>query len=129
MKHKVSELEGDLLNAAVAQAQGLEWRHHDGYLKIKHQDLSGMRPGWIAYTPADAWMDGGPIIERERIAVEHEPTERRIHVPPAHDNLPPWHAWVTHPNGLRSVAFGDTPLIAAMRAFVASRFGEEVELP
>ena len=54
---------------------------------------------------------GGPIIERERIAL----------LPGV--GLPDWSA-VKAPNFKASA---DTPLIAAMRCFVASKFGEEVE--
>ena len=48
MKHKVAELEGALLDAAVAMAEGL--------------DADLVRGG---YAPSRRWHDGGPIIERE----------------------------------------------------------------
>ena len=53
-KHKVSELEGALLDAAVAKAEGrLEawWNTNEAY--------------------SVEWSDGGPIIERERIEMAH----------------------------------------------------------
>lgn len=41
-----------------------------------------------------------------------------------------WRAWVGDGDSLPSIeGRADTPLIAAMRAYVASKLGEEVELP
>lgn len=62
------------------------------------------------WSPSEAWEQGGPIIERERI---------NLHA----THLEDWRAW-TDPNG--RIDRGDTPLIAAMRAYVSSKFGEEV---
>lgn len=66
------------------------------------------------------WSQGGPIIEKEGIAVARNPTE--------------WCAY--RPDGLIHSAIrwtgkktGPTPLIAAMRCFVASRLGDEVDVP
>jgi hypothetical protein len=59
------------------------------------------------------WLLSGPIIERERIT------------PHAHDNGD----WVAQVRGYDSEESGPTPLIAAMRCYVASKLGEEVEVP
>lgn len=67
------------------------------------------RPVPKAYT--SDWAEGGPIIERER-----------MHLIPSAGR---WHAAPQHGPGSGT---GPTPLIAAMRAFVASKLGEEVEL-
>jgi len=58
------------------------------------------------------WAQGGPIIERERIDVLYEHDLRWIAVPQ---------------KGIES--YGPTPLIAAMRCYVASKLGDEVEIP
>ena len=58
------------------------------------------------------WAQGGPIIERERIDLQGDGDGGWI----ACDNLNPEQA-------------GPTPLIAAMRCFVASKLGDEVEVP
>ena len=58
------------------------------------------------------WAEGGPIIERERIDVLYEHDLRWIAVPQ---------------KGIES--YGPTPLIAAMRCYVASKLGDEVEIP
>jgi hypothetical protein len=58
------------------------------------------------------WGNAGPIIERERINLQYRDGG----------------VWQAHHNGGWS-QFGPTPLLAAMRAYCAAVFGEEVELP
>ena len=59
------------------------------------------------------WAQGGPIIEREKIGVWWDGV---------------WHAKY---DGCRpdQVQDAHTPLIAAMRCYVASKLGDEVEIP
>lgn len=114
--HKTSELEGDPLDAAVALAEG--------------HPLGG---GYSTF-----WHHGGPIIERERIATAP--------IGPADGRAAgiSWCAWVESKNDAelerengyfernvdsKAPGRGPTPLIAAMRAFVASKMGDTVELP
>ena len=61
------------------------------------------------------WKEGGPIIEREKIGLTYS------------DSIPCWYA--TSQQGKRFLRLGDTPLIAAMRCYVASKLGDEVEIP
>lgn len=71
--------------------------------------------GWIGrdeHLYSTDWSQGGPIIERERIAVQFGPQ---------------WTA--VHNRRLGRPSYGPTPLIAAMRCFVTSRLGEELEIP
>jgi hypothetical protein len=116
--HKVSELEGGQLDYWVAKAEGKSspglYRGERGETFCSLHDSV-----YHVYAPSTGWADGGPIIERERIAVAEART-----VPPS------WSAWIRGvpwhddtPDG-----FGPTPLIAAMRAYVAAKYGEEVEL-
>lgn len=116
MKHKVSELEGTLLDAAVAKAAGFPL---DGDGDRLDERTNGGAPS--PFHPSTDWRDGGPIIERERINVEWGP-----------DRGEPYDIWQAHIYGESvnkwSEGEGDTPLIAAMRAYCASKFGEEVEL-
>ena len=59
------------------------------------------------------WSQGGPIIEREGISLTQ------------FNDYPQWTA--NHP---QSICYdGPTPLIAAMRCYVASRLGAEVDVP
>lgn len=113
----VEQLIGDDLNMAVALADGHPVRrstikHAPGI----HEQWPGGNWEWIRQ-PSTAWEHGGPIIERERMAVDYLDEE--------------WHAWSPTArkfNGDRSDASGPTLLIAAMRAYVASKFGESIEL-
>jgi hypothetical protein len=64
---------------------------------------------WIAYSTD--WAQGGPIIEREGLSITHQVGRWAAQTD---DDL---------------FAYGPTPLIAAMRCFVASKLGDEVEIP
>jgi hypothetical protein len=57
------------------------------------------------------WAQGGPIIEREKITIEWTGED--------------WMGYIRHDEEF----FGPTPLIAAMRCYVASVLGNEVEIP
>ena len=57
------------------------------------------------------WEHGGPIIEREKITTEWTGED--------------WMAYIRHDDEF----FGPTPLIAAMRCYVASNLGDEINLP
>ena len=112
MKHKTEELEGELLNAAVAKAEGLPVHPGPGRFMV----AAPIAQRWAhEFDWAGSWKDGGPIIERERITIIW-----------AREN-----GWLGRCNSHWQVPeeLGPTPLIAAMRAYVASRFGDEVELP
>ena len=135
MKHKVSELTGGLLDAAVVAArrtEGPDIRHQFSTHRV-YGDACRAYPGGAAYSPSTDWSQGGPIIEREGIAIA--PYEHGIGEPSM------WVAWVeerqhqaTFDSYFERGIFDDnsrghTPLIAAMRAYVCSKLGEEVELP
>lgn len=88
-------------------------------MKIKTSELSGADLDWAVsqiegkykYYSID-WYAAGPIIERERIRIE----PRGVWCA-AHDSFE-W-GWMS----------GPTPIIAAMRCYVASKLGDEVEIP
>jgi hypothetical protein len=119
MKHKTADLSGALLDAAVAKAEEslYELREVHGVLRCL-VDGDYYEPA-SALSDCSGWCDAGPIIERERINVCYDDQGGR--------ERGMWSAYIYDGNG--SMWFGETPLIAAMRAFVASRFGDEVELP
>lgn len=115
MKHRISELEGALLDAAVAKAEGYKWDVASDQ-RIRAQ-TRWPRSDEEIFEPSTDWADGGPIIERERIAICFG------------DNASGWLA--ASCAGMGDDEWGHcsrAPLIAAMRAYVASKFGEEVEL-
>jgi hypothetical protein len=111
----VADLVGDNLNIAVALADGHRVRrstieHASGI----HEQWPGGNWEWIRQ-PSTAWEHGGPLIERERIALEFLDDE--------------WCAWAPGPQRADGGdGRGQTPLVAAMRAYVASKFGERIEL-
>lgn len=122
---KVSELEGALLDYWVAQcnppdrAPG-EWHRlvpHSRGATCYYVGKDGDRRA--IYSPSSRWEQGGPIIERERIIIAPAGS------PPDGDYE--WRAqYPKHPRDEWN-CYGPTPLVAAMRAFVLDRFGEEVE--
>lgn len=156
MKHKVAELEGSLLDAAVALANGWKWSevrepnpHVDGWGRdlpgtaapgsyvTDHQwvDQEGRKHGnKLAYDPSRDWRKGGPIIERERIAVlhvgGHEGFWQAGYEPQCDEGWRCDSGWMELPAiKLKHESSGTTLLIAAMRAYVCAKLGEEVELP
>lgn len=64
------------------------------------------------------WSQGGPIIDREEIGLGS-----------SDGSVWPLNTWIAaHPED-GAYFFGPTPLIAAMRCFVASKLGDEVDVP
>jgi hypothetical protein len=134
--HKVADLTGPLLDAAVAKADGLEFA-------IESQMTMTPRPTavWLttnrkadfskpSWRPSVDWSQGGQIIERERVLLEPSyagdpyPEDWLANIGP--QNYDGHYRRVTT---YRVTQLGPTPLIAAMRAYVASRFGATVQLP
>jgi hypothetical protein len=100
---KTSELTGAALDRKV----------HD----LLHPE-ERIKDGCTAPQYSTDWAQGGPIIEREKIAVL--PDEFSFG----------WEARTCHFDGEdEDVSKGETPLIAAMRCYVASKLGDEVEIP
>jgi len=106
---KVSELSGALLDYWVAVAQGnQEMRLRADACEIRiHPDFE-----FMPYSPSTAWAHGGPIIEREGMTVGTAVSDEC--------------AWRASYRLGESKCYGPTPLIAAMRAKVASHYGDEV---
>ena len=95
MKLKTSELQGEALDRMVAKYED------EMFFTFLRQ-------------PSTDWAQGGPIIEREKIALDTWGDE--------------WLATRIEGSAI-SEAIGPTPLIAAMRCYVASKLGDEVEVP
>jgi len=132
---KVSELSGAMLDYWVAKAEGIpvyicgeNWPGNGAVFAESFEravatvGLQGIQAGVFIerhgkaseWSPSQAWGHGGPIIERELIRLQ-----------PTHEG---WSAQIfVDAGGLFPVyGYGSTPLIATMRAYVASKFGEEV---
>ena len=129
---KTSELAGFALDWAVAKCEGYEIvrmrgneitfldRTEDGALSEKHINYS------------TDWSQGGPIIERESIFVLREQSGfkgRRLWAATSGANK----AIGLNDDSIKlyrdAFYFGPAPLIAAMRCYVASKLGNEVEIP
>lgn len=125
MKIKTSELTGTALNWAVGLADNRHIRQFiGGGLEARGRTESGAElPDeydiWMIWTPSASWAQGGPIIEREGIGLDYYPDG-------GHPQGGEWGA-LTNEGTVES--FGPTPLIAAMRCYVASKLGDEVEIP
>ena len=72
---------------------------------------------WQTYSPSTNWEQGGPIIEREKIEPRHV------------GNTFGWRAFLKFNNDPVICYSGPTFLVAAMRCYVASRLGDDVEIP
>lgn len=132
MKIKTSDLTGNALDWAVAKAEGVTL--HDfgrGALEAWVKDSLTGEDEYIAfYRPSTDWSQGGPIIEREGLWVhDHAAASPAI----AHLCTPDkkWFAFAKHSHDGTAPRcyYGETFLIAAMRAYVASKLGDEVDVP
>ena len=119
MRVKTSELLGASLDWAVAKCEGDEivldldgsWDSRT----ISHQHYS-KKLKFNNYRPSESWAQGGQIIEREGIQIQKHLS-----------------GWIALPIGAafseEEYQEGETPLIAAMRCYVANKLGEEVDIP
>ena len=94
---KTSELTGAALDWAVTKCEGFD-----------HKVTSNE---WGMWGWATDWAQGGPIIERERIELEHD-----------------GFIWWARIKADEEYS-GPTPLIAAMRCYVASKLGDTIDIP
>jgi len=87
------------------------------------------------YNYSTNWSQGGPILEREFIAVfsvETRPFEGQWaacvdrHQQSRFDNEEGDEMYTFYPSGL---SYGPTPLVAAMRCFVEDKLGDEIDIP
>ena len=103
MRIKTSELSGAQLDWAVGKCRGITLELH----------------GIVPYSTD--WAHGGPVIEQEVINLGRHTWDDSGVI-----------RWGASKAGLFQGApfsVGPTPLIAAMRCYVASKLGNEVEIP
>lgn len=115
---KTSELTGAALDWAVAICEEPN---------IAKRIDKKRDPSLISFfNPSTDWAQGGPIIEREKIKVfpnvggtwSAQIRHTEAHPLVSHPVLAGW-----------TNSSGQTPLIAAMRCYVASKFGDDMEIP
>lgn len=115
VKVKTQDLSGAALDWAVGVAIGLELKVPDGFI----------RPYWhmggemycSKFQPSTDWSQGGRLIESHQVS---------LHCPQTTDDV--WAAWIITDKG-EVVQAGDTAMIAACRAIVAAKLGDEVDVP
>jgi len=78
---------------------------------------------YLCESASTNWAQGGPIIERECIATY---ASGACSVTPKNPDY--WVAEILDTEEMIT-QYGPTPLIAAMRCYVASKLGDEVEIP
>ena len=125
MKIKTDELVDRALDYAVALCLGGTSFFYDTvatyWITINGKERS-LSKGWDAqsFSPSTNWAHGGPIIEREKIDI-YQSTGRVCAA-----------MWENLPGGGKLIAEAKdcpTPLIAAMRCYVASKLGDRIEVP
>ena len=140
---RTSELQGAALDWAVAKCEGYTGLHKIAG-RMPHEPQLGIWPPRKEYGVMDLWELGfstdwakaGPIIERERIHLTAYHRSWGAYAWPNHTGEP----WPTDyeervrlskgkPASEMLLRHGSTPLIAAMRCYVASKLGDEVDVP
>lgn len=134
---KVSELTGAKLDYWVAVALGDRIARIVGAEEHERCETRfGEQWPWNRFMPSRAWMDGGPVMEKAAIGWRDCNPSASVHVG-AHKGLSsvegqPWEAWFCDdgPEGgnvvHQHVQVGRTMLEASMRAYVVSKYGDEV---
>lgn len=106
-----SELSGSALDWAVAKCEEKHVVAAERLDGIVLKDTS-----YEKYSPSSDWLLAGPIIERENIGLNEDTGE--------------WYGDICPDRGGdHIVTIGPTPLIAAMRCYVASKLGDTIEIP
>ena len=120
MKVRIAEAEGPTLDWAVAKCLGWvtyptdsiehgDWYHTNAAIAPHGYEHNRVHRG--NFKPSTDWSQGGPIIERERIEVI------------IWQDI--WSAMMRS----STQQDGPTPLIAAMRCYVANKLGDEIDVP
>lgn len=110
---KISDLNGPALDWAVAKGED------DAEIEIQDGVCVWFEDDYKLWSPSTNWSQGGPIIEREFIEL----------VTTTRNNEELWEAMGRGFGEDSPIAYGPTPLIAAMRCHVTSKLGETVMVP
>jgi hypothetical protein len=134
---KTSELTGAVLDWAVSKCGDCSVYLRRDFIKARHKHLESsaniafhleyqsndpiigdIESGATTPLPSYStdWSQGGPIIEREKISL-------------LAFGLVDWKATFDYGGSSTSDQYGPTPLIAALRCYVTSKLGDNVEIP
>jgi hypothetical protein len=104
------------LDWAVANCEG-ELSQHGGQVHLVESKVRFYEDTLdIQYTPSTDWALAGPIIEREKLCITASVEGD-------------WTAFcVSDEMDMQWICRGPTPLVAAMRCYVASKFGDDLVL-
>jgi hypothetical protein len=119
MKIKLSETTPIQIDYLVAKCKGFGPDQYMRNIDIRYNVagkvsclLVPIDRTYTYWAPSTNWSQGGPIIERERIAIKE-------------NEYGWWFARIARGKWVR----GKTPMIAAMRCLVASQLGDQIEVP
>ena len=104
MRIKTNELSGAALDWAVAKCEG----------RSEPEVVNNFPVAWYTWGNthySTDWAQGGPIIEREGITIFQTGRD--------------WMGYIRHD----TESFAPTPLIAAMRCYVTSKLGDDIDIP
>ena len=134
---KVSEAAGPVLDWLVAKCEGAfdlqrrECFHNRPWFFYMRDDDEPdiVRHTYLnEYEPSTDWAHGGPIIEREGVELLCNLTATEAARFSCGANAD-WQAFYRNRRRTEQRSFATTPLLAAMRCYVASVMGDEVEVP
>lgn len=143
MKVKTAELTGAALDLAVSRASNPKGRDGCGGFERDAEGFLFDPLNECRYSPSTDWAQGGPIIERESITIicaevfdsDCKGLWRKLWAAEQGGQHSPYECYEDQHYAPRyeidasSCCYGPTPLIAAMRCYVASKLGAEIEIP
>jgi len=113
MKKQIKDLELWEIDYLVGKAEGLKpYISENNCFIIVNEDWK-----FEDYSPTTNPSQAWPIIESERVTIE-----------PCEDDSGNDTEWLSIKGELKAFSYGKTSLEAAMRCFVASKFGDEVDI-
>lgn len=121
---KATPLQLDWLVADLQRVQVDHLKTSDGLMNCLCFKSVAEAQGWhdSQYRPSRSWAQGGPIIDQEgiNVCIQNDDPGRKIN---------PDYRWYAQLDRRVHTAYGPTPLIAAMRCYVASKRSDTVDVP
>ena len=132
VKVQVATAGGNVLDWLVGTADKVVMERSNGGFIVFDTHQDGAPDGineyndarWHPYSPSFDWALGGPILEREHLQPSFQEHGK-------YKGLWACNKWVEDRSGATVAIrqYGPTTLIAAMRCHVASKLGDEAEVP